>query len=183
MDKIILGPGVYQYPFSVELSNKAMSWADSSNEFNWNKSKIGDGSDQMQSIRTSQEFPLSKKNPGLAKEIKAEFVPALRDYANTFDVGLAGDEGFNLLRYGVGNSYDYHVDAAPQAYRIISALIYLNPDDYTGGETHFTYFDLKVKPDSPSIVLFPSNYVYLHAALPVISGTKFIIVSWFRDRP
>ena len=182
MDKVVLGPGVYQYPFSKNLSDQAIEWAKKSNSFNWNKSAIGDGNVQ-QDIRTSSEFPLSKKNPQLAKDIKIEFVPALKDYAEEFQVGLAADEGFNLLRYDVGNSYDYHIDAAPMAYRVISALVYLNPSEYEGGETHFPNFKLSIKPEEPSIVLFPSNYVYIHAALPVTSGHKFIIVSWFRDRP
>ena len=36
----------------------------------------------------------------------------------------------------------------------------------------------EVKPDTPSLVLFPSNYAYSHTALPVDSGTKYALVTW-----
>lgn len=182
MSKIELAPGIFQYPFDKTLSKKIIDWAEKSNSFNWNKSMIGQGV-KDQDIRTSIEFPLTSKNPSLSKEIKNAFIPYLKEYASYFQVNLASDEGFNLLKYNIGNSYDYHIDASPTSYRVISSLIYLNPQDYDGGETHFSEFDIKIKPKEPSIVFFPSDYAYIHAALPVTLGSKFIIVSWFSDRP
>ena len=93
-----------------------------------------------------------------------------------FDIGF--DEGYSILRYEVGQEYKPHADYAAHLPRYLSALILLNPSEYEGGGTYFNYFDEEIKPDKPSLALFPSNYAYSHQALPVISGTKYAIVTW-----
>jgi len=65
--------------------------------------------------------------------------------------------------------------------RSISALCYLN-SDYEGGEIEFVNFGVKIKPESGMMILFPSNYAYMHIAHPVISGIKYALVTWIRDR-
>jgi predicted 2-oxoglutarate/Fe(II)-dependent dioxygenase YbiX len=57
---------------------------------------------------------------------------------------------------------------------VTSCVIYLN-DDYEGGEIEFCNFDIKVKPVKNSMVLFPSNYPYMHTAHQVHSGTRYAI--------
>jgi predicted 2-oxoglutarate/Fe(II)-dependent dioxygenase YbiX len=56
--------------------------------------------------------------------------------------------------------------------------MYLN-DDYEGGELWFPYLDLTFKAEAGDIVLFPSTYIFAHAAKPVISGTKYSAVTMF----
>ena len=56
--------------------------------------------------------------------------------------------------------------------------MYLN-DEYEGGELFFPYFDLKFKPEAGDIVLFPSTFIWAHAALPVESGLKYSAVTMF----
>jgi predicted 2-oxoglutarate/Fe(II)-dependent dioxygenase YbiX len=87
------------------------------------------------------------------------------------------------LKYTPGGWYDTHIDASWQTYRVASMLVYLNPLDYEGGETWFPHYDLKVKPLEPSLVLFPSNYMYEHQAMPVKNGEKFVLVTWMNDLP
>ena len=53
---------------------------------------------------------------------------------------------------------------------------YLN-DDYEGGELHFDKLGLTIKPKAGDLYLFPSSYVYSHAAMPVTSGTKYSVVT------
>lgn len=99
-------------------------------------------------------------------------------YAQEYEIDIQFDEGYTLLRYRGGQEYKSHCDYAPHIPRYLSALILLNPQDYTGGGTYFEYFDVNIKPDTPSLVLFPSNYAYAHRAMPVIQGTKYAIVTW-----
>jgi len=46
------------------------------------------------------------------------------------------------------------------------ALIYLN-DDFEGGETDFTQFQIKVKPKQGNMALFPAIWNWLHKTHPV----------------
>lgn len=101
------------------------------------------------------------------------------EYGKKYNAPFSGIEGAQMLRYGVNEGhYKTHTDSGPGAPRIFSAVLYLN-DVEEGGETHFPVFDVSVKPEKNKLVLFPSNYMYKHAALPPISNEKFCIVTWY----
>jgi predicted 2-oxoglutarate/Fe(II)-dependent dioxygenase YbiX len=48
-----------------------------------------------------------------------------------------------------------------------------------GGELEFPYLDTKLKLETGSVVLFPSNFPYMHIAHPVTNGIKYSLVTWF----
>ena len=94
----------------------------------------------------------------------------------------------DILQYGPGGRYDLHADAEVRDPDIVggwrrvqerdySLLIYLN-DEFTGGEIEFPNYDFRLRPKRGMLVAFPSDHRYLHAALPVESGIRFVIVSW-----
>jgi hypothetical protein len=56
--------------------------------------------------------------------------------------------------------------------------MYLN-DDYEGGELYFPHFDYTYVPQYGDIVLFPSSWLFAHAALVVKSGIKYSAVTMF----
>ena len=90
-------------------------------------------------------------------------------------------EEYQLLRYRGGEEYKAHYDGGTQIGRCLSAICYLN-NDYEGGEIEFVNFKVKIKPEPGMMILFPSNYAYTHIAHPVISGTKYAVVTWIKDR-
>jgi predicted 2-oxoglutarate/Fe(II)-dependent dioxygenase YbiX len=99
------------------------------------------------------------------------------------NIRLSSDLGFELLRYGPGQGYSEHVDSMPGSssiygQRLLSALLYLN-DDFEGGELHFSRQGLTYNPEAGSLVLFPSNFCFPHASLPVHKGNKYAVVTWF----
>jgi predicted 2-oxoglutarate/Fe(II)-dependent dioxygenase YbiX len=102
----------------------------------------------------------------------------VNEYTQKYEFPILFDEGYTILRYRGGQEYKGHSDYAPHIPRYLSALILLNPSDYEGGGTYFEHFDVNIKPDKPSLVLFPSNYAYTHRAMPVIKGSKYAIVTW-----
>ena len=70
-----------------------------------------------------------------------------------------------------------------------TAILYLN-DNYEGGETEFPNWGVKIKGKEGELVTWTNlnkngtpNMDTLHAGLPVISGTKYIVVSWIRQFP
>jgi hypothetical protein len=183
MEHTVLAPAINQYPFPKELANSIVEMAKQTPKNVWAKSGIGHEDDVEQTIRTSKSLNMREIFPFWDDEVRKITVPAINHYSKVYESPITQDEGYNLLHYGVNNKYDFHADAGWGMYRTTSILLYLNPTDYEGGETFFKEFDIKVKPSEPSIVLFPSNYAYLHAALPVTEGEKVVLVSWMNDMP
>ena len=110
--------------------------------------------------------------------VQSKLEAAVNEYTKKYEFPILFDEGFQLLKYGGGQEYKPHADYAPHIPRYLSALILLNPSEYEGGGTYFIHFDEMIKPDKPALVLFPSNYAYVHQAMPVVQGTKYAIVTW-----
>ena len=55
--------------------------------------------------------------------------------------------------------------------------MYFN-EEYTGGKIHLIDFDFKIQPKRGILLAFPADHRYQYAALPVDSGTRYVIVSW-----
>lgn len=181
MEYEVLAPAVFLYSFPENLAKDLV--VSLNEDIEWSKSAIGINRDTQQEYRTSNSYPFESNMPMSADRVKRIMVDCVNDYMKYHGINVTQDEGLDLLRYEVGNKYDYHVDADWTVYRTVSMLIYLNPTEYDGGETHFKYFDLNVKPDYPSIVIFPSNYAYEHTARPVTNGVKYVLVTWGNDLP
>lgn len=183
MKSLILGPAISQYEFPEDFAKDLINIFENDSRVNWKKSATGHEGNTNQDIRTSQEFSFEHEMPISAGMVKEIFVKAVDDYCKNYDLSIMQDEGLTLLKYSGLEKYDFHTDASWTLYRVLSGLIYLNPQDYEGGETYFKNFDLSIHPEKPSIVLFPSNYAYLHAAMPVTKGKKYIMVTWANDLP
>ena len=155
----------------------------------WEKAEtIGQGPFQKQ--RTNDLLQVSHlahvSNNSLLQNIHNQFhislLAAISPYAVRYNINeMFYHEGYNLLRYKTGQEYKAHYDGGTSIGRAISALMYLN-DDYEGGELEFVNFGIKIKPRAGMMILFPSNYAYSHISHPVISGTKYALVTWIKDR-
>lgn len=142
-----------------------------------------------QSVRTS--YSLSLGNAAKVSEVAKAIYDncddllrsAVKEYKEIFKIQeeIKEAESYSLLRYTTGQHYKQHYDGNIESKRVISVLIYLN-DDYDGGEIEFPNFNLKIKPKRGTLILFPSNYAYSHIAHDVISGTKYVIVTWLKDK-
>ncbi len=69
-----------------------------------------------------------------------------------------------------------------------TAMIYLN-EPAAGGQTEFPIAGMTVSPRRAMLVLWNNmqadgtpNPATLHASLPVIAGTKYIVTKWFREK-
>jgi hypothetical protein len=91
-------------------------------------------------------------------------------------VSLSEHDGTQLIRYGPGGHYSAHSDAGGDlSHRYFSVVCYLN-EDFEGGHTSFPPLAYSAAPRPGKAIVFPSTY--LHRACPVLSGEKFVIVSW-----
>lgn len=164
--------------------------ADPNVDFSWQKaSTVGHGS--RQNIRTNRHI-------GISHVAEIDSNPVCQNIHNQFNLLLLATtvpysyrykldeplfhEGYNLLKYAGGQQYHQHYDGTSKSGRTISAICYLN-NDYEGGELEFPNFGVTVKPQAGMLILFPSNYAYGHVAHPIISGTKYALVTWIHDRP
>ena len=91
---------------------------------------------------------------------------------------ISTDSGYDLLRYHAGGFYTIHTDNYKDRPRTVSMSLMLS-DDYEGGE--FAFFDREtiLKPSKGSAVVFPANFMYPHEIMPVLSGTRYSIITWF----
>lgn len=125
-----------------------------------------------------------EKNPVLRthidKEIHVATQKIIRKYSGRFkDILIESDTGYDLLRYKTGEFYTQHTDSFTKIPRTLSCSIALN-DDYEGGEFAFFNREVKYKIPKGSALLFPSNFMYPHEIMPVTSGTRYSIITWFR---
>ena len=105
--------------------------------------------------------------------IDATLKPLIKEH---WKIELSGHSGTHLLRYGPADHYVPHQDTGPGLEdRYFSVVCYLN-DDFAGGQTSFPGLEFVATPEPGKAIVFPSNY--LHCSEPVISGEKFVLVSW-----
>jgi hypothetical protein len=114
---------------------------------------------------------------GIWKDAHSVQVDPVLDYRIMFNLAeLKYWESFNFVKYGKDQHFQVHSDHGYSYSCVLSSVGYLN-DDYEGGELFFDKLNLKIKPRAGDLYLFPSAYVYSHAAMPVLSGTKYSIVT------
>lgn len=93
----------------------------------------------------------------------------------------------DLMRYTKGGYYKAHSDSEifdsdegiwkKVLDRDYSLLLYLN-DDFEGGGVRFEHFNYTYHPEKGDLLVFPSDHLYLHEALLVTAGVRYVIVSW-----
>lgn len=153
----------------------------------WVPSKVGEG-DIDNKIRNCDiinisEGPVIEKNFDIRKKLDEDFYlcasNAINEYRKLFpEVASDIDTGYNLLRYNEGQFYVQHTDSFKQQQRSVSCSFLLN-DDYVGGEFAFFDREIMIKGAKGSIVMFPSNFMFPHEVMPVISGTRYSIITWY----
>jgi len=90
-------------------------------------------------------------------------------------------QNINLLRYEKGGYYTRHTDDGPSIPRTLSVIIFLN-NDYKGGGLEFSFLNssFKIEPAAGKAIIWPSNFLFPHAAIKVEEGVRFALVSWLR---
>jgi hypothetical protein len=110
----------------------------------------------------------------------------LEDYKIRFQKGLTQvdpfriSQGFNIQRYRPSQAFHgYHCERAgiPHSERILVWMIYLN-DVTDRGETEFYYQHYFERPKEGKLVIWPSDWTYLHRGIPSPTQTKYIITGW-----
>ena len=165
----------------IQDCDEIIAWTDERGE--WKRSIIGTEGDRREDeIRTSfsMGFPFMHYDlpPALLNMNRAVW-EAIKEYGRVWNCPFSLVEDPSVQRYEPGQEYGVHIDFIGDMPRVISAVAYLN-DDFTGGQTHFPKMGATVYPRKGRLVLFPSNFMFAHAALPPKDGTKYAAAYWVR---
>jgi hypothetical protein len=88
---------------------------------------------------------------------------------------------FNMQRYEPSEGFhSYHCERASLEFsnRVLVWMIYLNTIT-DGGETEFYYQHHFESPVQGKLVIWPSDWMYLHRGIPSQTQTKYILTGWF----
>lgn len=157
--------------------------------FKWSTAMVGDNETKTDyrdcvdfKIKRDSLTPgneLSDKIISVHDQITEKLQECLKDYVSAYNVNTLGYmEAINFVRYGEGQHFKTHPDSGPSYSCDVSTVMYLN-SNYEGGQLLFPHFNYTYVPQYGDIVLFPSSYLFAHAALPVISGIKYSAVTMF----
>ncbi len=186
-----VGPGIFVYrdlvpKHSIDKVEEVLN--DSSNMYFYQEAMVGYGM-KMPEYRDCFDFKYKKsdiqhdtsdsgeKLKNLWQELYDLKLPAVKNYCRSFNIGeVRYWEAMNFVKYGPGQHFQEHTDHG-YSYNCVVSLVGYPNDDYEGGELEFRLQKLKIKPRAGDLFIFPSNFMYPHKSLPVVSGTKYSIVT------
>ena len=187
-----LGLHVYHNAFSLEDSKRYIDILESNlsngSRYKWSEAQVTNSSVPIKKARDCVDFKYKQGDLGpkdttnselidLHEEMYQKLKYCIDDYAQYWGINVIYYEAFNFVKYeGEGTHFNIHADHGPAYNCTVSAVIYIN-DDYEGGDINFPRLDnLVYKPKAGDIAVFPSNYIYEHASLPMKTGTKYCVV-------
>jgi Rps23 Pro-64 3,4-dihydroxylase Tpa1-like proline 4-hydroxylase len=153
----------------------------------WTPTSVGNGNidDKIRNcdVINISEAIVVEKNFDVRKKIDEDLYKcastAINEYRKIFpDVASEIDTGYGLLRYKKGQFYVQHTDSFKQQQRSVSCSFLLN-DDFEGGEFAFFDREIIISGSKGSIIMFPSNFMFPHEIMPVLSGTRYSIITWY----
>ena len=152
------------------------------------------GAARQEDVRTNHAAQLDLSRMDVVTALVRERI------ARAAGLPIPGLEWTQVLRYAVGQTFDWHVDwldpALPgyaddlrrRGQRIATCLVYLN-DDYEGGETAFEAGNLRWRGRKGDALMWantlPDGSIdrrTRHAGLPPTSGEKWVLSQWLRGR-
>lgn len=146
--------------------------------------RIGQTVSKDRSVKHTTDLVTSGKEhwKDLDGELFRSLSSAIREFRETYPFfkGPFKDIGYNLQRYLPGEYYHWHIDSGSHDFadRQLVALWYLNDVEGPGGETEFSYQQIKVKPRAGKLVLFPPFWTHEHRAVKLEAGVKYIATTW-----
>ncbi len=187
-----IGLNIYRNTFSNEDAQRYINILESNlsqnKKYNWSEAKVTNSEVAIKKARDCVDFKYKQENLGPRDDTNAELIDlhqeiyeklklCIDDYARYWGINVVYYEAFNFVKYeGEGTHFNIHADHGPAYNCTVSAVIYIN-DDYEGGEIKFPRLDNYTHvPRVGDIAVFPSNYIYEHASLPMKSGTKYCVV-------
>lgn len=147
--------------------------------------RIGQGQAEERSIKRSTDLRISGREEwrDVDEGLFASLQTALVEMAKLhpfFGSNSFRDMGYQIQRTAPGEYYHWHVDSGPGEFsqRQLVAIWYLNDVPGPGGETEFHFQNIKIKPETGKLVLFPPFWTHAHRGVTLERGLKYIATTW-----
>jgi hypothetical protein len=146
--------------------------------------RIGQTVSRDRSIKKSTDLVVSGKDnwKDIDQALFRSLGTAIREMRETypFFTGPFKDSGYAIQRTMPGEHYHWHIDGGSHEFsqRQLVAVWYLNDVAGPGGETEFSYQDVKVRPEAGKLLLFPPFWTHEHRGVTLEKGVKYIATTW-----
>lgn len=192
-EEVLPGSGIWVYrdvlPKSMDIVSRLESvLLEPSNHYRYAEAMVGYGV-KMPEYRDCFDFKYKKSDiirdtspagvalAQLADDTGYRQLQAVKHYTKNYNIGeLRYWEATNYVKYGPGQHFQEHHDHG-YSYNCVVSLVAFPNDDYEGGELAFSIQGVTIKPKAGELYVFPSNFMYPHRAMPVLSGTKYSMVT------
>tara|TARA_B100000029_G_scaffold91629_1_gene81587 strand:- start:228 stop:830 length:603 start_codon:yes stop_codon:yes gene_type:complete len=87
---------------------------------------------------------------------------------------------FNIQKYSSGDHFaSLHSERTTLStlHRLFAWMTYLNDVD-DGGQTNFSHYNIKIKPETGKTLIWPAEWTHAHTGEILKSGTKYIVTGW-----
>ena len=146
--------------------------------------RVGQTAQKETSIKRSTDLVVSGK--GHWKDIDRELFRSLGQAIVEFREGFPffkgsfKDSGYAIQRTNPGEFYHWHIDGGSHEFsqRQLVAVWYLNDVPGPGGETEFSYQDVKIRPEAGKLLLFPPFWTHEHRGVTLQEDVKYIATTW-----
>ena len=180
-------PGSFIYEIQNSLTNdicQEMIARFEANQEQQYPGRVGQGAVEETSIKKSTDLVVSGKEnwkdiDQILFHSAALAVRAMREKFPYFN-GPFKDVGYNVQRTEPGQHYHWHIDGGSHEFsqRQLVVIWYLNDVAGPGGETEFSYQNLKIKPEQGKMLLFPPFWTHEHRGVTLEKGIKYLATTW-----
>ena len=122
-------------------------------------------------------------------EILKQYINALHkcflDYQNQWSflksmLNTVNVPAFNIQKYSRGDHFSsLHSErtSLESLHRLFAWMTYLK-DVNDGGQTNFSHYGIKIKPEIGKTLIWPAEWTHAHTGEILKSGTKYIVTGW-----
>ncbi len=142
--------------------------------------RIGQNLKEDVSIKKSTDIVISGKDEwkDVDELLFTSLAKALSKVKKQYEFfnGPFKDVGYAVQRTKPGEYYHWHIDSGSHQFsdRQLVAIWYLNDAEGPGGETEFLNQNIKVKPETGKLILFPPFWTHEHRGVKLQKGVKYI---------
>ncbi len=146
--------------------------------------RIGQMAQQDLDIKRSTDLVVSGKAhwKDIDKALFRSLGLAMQELRETFPYfkGPFKDVGYAIQRTDPGEFYHWHIDGGSHEFsqRQLVAVWYLNDVPGPGGETEFSYQNIRIQPEAGKLLLFPPFWTHEHRGVTLQAGVKYIATTW-----
>ena len=180
-------PGSFIFEFTNSISStncKDIINRFESSESDHYQGRVGQTFEENTDVKKSTDMVISGKDnwKDIDELLFTSLAKALSGVKKQFDffTGPFKDIGYAVQRTKPGEFFHWHVDGGSHQFsdRQLVAIWYLNDVTGPGGETEFLNQDVKIKPETGKLILFPPFWTHEHRGVTLQKGIKYIATTW-----